>query len=312
MKRKKIFLIFFLSLTGMILLDSFFHPVLAQLKDSINLSGKEVIATPALGPLLIFITIIYIAMFIAGMINLSIFLVRKIKNKPVFTFNRPVKEIPLERKGSLQLIFSLIFLLFLTTTFPALFPEKPQLEPIYLILGLNLFLQAGSIFIVLRYINFSFFDLTIRKKELNFVFSVYTALIPLILFALIANVFLLEFFGIEIAKSPIEKITPLIDTNFSLFIFTLQATLIAPLAEEFVFRGVFYKLMRKKYSFLVSAIAISLFFTLLHRSPAGTMSLLILSLGTCYVYEKTQKLSSAFILHSLHNIITILFFFGTR
>ncbi len=261
-----------------------------------------------LNPLFIFTISIYTFIFFTGLVNLVIFLIRKIQGKSILTIQRPIQKIPLDKEKSVKLICWLFSLLFLTYLLPGLFLAISQIKPIYLILGANLLLQIGSIFVVLKYVNFSFFNLSATKNEFNSVLTIYTAIVPIIIISLLINLFLLEFFGIKPTPSPIEEIASLIDTRFALFLFSFQAVLVAPLAEEFIFRGVFYKLLRKRYSFFLAALALSLFFALLHRSPAGTLSLFVISFAICYVYEKTQKLSAAFILHALHNLITLLFF----
>lgn len=274
---------------------------------------EPICLTPlALNPIFIFIAFVYTSIFLAGLVNLGLFSIRKLRGLPLFSPARPEKKFPLDKENSLKLILLIILLALLTYILPVLFSAFDSIKPIYLILGSNLLLQLGSIFLILKYIDISFFDLSTSKKELDFVLRVYSAAVPVIIALLLTTLFFIEVLGIELKTSPLEQIIPLIDTKTVLFVFIFQAVLIVPLAEEFVFRGLFYKLLRKKYSFLLSAVSLSLFFSLLHRTPAGFLSLFGLSFVICYVYEKTQKLSAAFILHALHNLITLLFFLGTR
>lgn len=263
-------------------------------------------------PLHIFIAFIYTFLFFLGLINLAIFSLRKLQNKPLTDLNYPKKELPLNPEESTKLIFLLILLVLLTYIMPSLLWLAAGIKALYAVLTANLFLQITSILVLLFSLKISFFGFSIKKKEVNFVFQAYAALLPLVFAGLALNLFFLERLGIKPSPSPVEIIAPLIETRFAFFLFAFQTILVGPLAEEFVFRGLFYKLLRKKYSFLFSTTILSLFFSLLHRSPAGFISLFVLSAGMCYVYEKTQKISTPFLLHSLHNLIIFLFFAATK
>ncbi|MCF7887967.1 MAG: CPBP family intramembrane metalloprotease [Candidatus Omnitrophica bacterium] len=263
-------------------------------------------------PIFIFISFFYTFLFFAGLINLGIFFIRKIKGYPIIHLNPPKKKLPLTQENTAGLIFLISFLILFTYFLPNFFLLFNNLELIYIILVTNLILQLSTIFIIFNYIKPNFFGLRLRKKELNFVFKIYTAIIPIIIISVFINLFLLEFFKIKPGPSPVMELIPLIKTKASLFLFICQVIVIGPLAEELIFRGIFYKLLRKKYNFMISATSLSLFFTLLHRSPAGILGLFVISFTLCYIYEKTQKISAAFLFHALHNTITLLFFLGTK
>ena len=84
---------------------------------------------------------------------------------------------------------------------------------------------------------------------------------------------------------------------------------VAPVAEEFFFRGFFYKALRSKYSVLVAAAIDGLLFGVIHYDFSGTDALLILpplgALGFifCLVYERTGSLYPVIALHALNNAI---------
>ncbi|MCF7874159.1 MAG: CPBP family intramembrane metalloprotease [Candidatus Omnitrophica bacterium] len=278
------------------------------------LSSPDKITTnlPSQNPIFIFITLFYIFLFLSGLINLSIFLSRKIKGQSISQLYSPKKKLPLNQENAAELIFLVSFLMLFTYFLPNIFLSFSRLSPIFIILITNLILQIGTIFIIFSYIKPYFFDLSLKRKEINFVVKIYSAIIPITALAIFINLFLIKALGIEPGTSPVMKLIPLINTKTSLLLFITQAIIIAPLAEELIFRGIFYKLIRKKYSFLIAATGLSLFFALLHRSPAGVFGLFIISFSLCYIYEKTQKISTAFLFHALHNTITLLFFLGTK
>lgn len=84
---------------------------------------------------------------------------------------------------------------------------------------------------------------------------------------------------------------------------------VAPVAEEFFFRGFFYKALRSRYSMLVAAAIDGLLFGVIHYDFSGADALLILPpLGLlgfifCLVYERTGSLYPVIALHALNNAI---------
>jgi CAAX protease family protein len=84
---------------------------------------------------------------------------------------------------------------------------------------------------------------------------------------------------------------------------------VAPVAEEFFFRGFFYRALRSRYSVLVAAAIDGLLFGVIHYDFSGADALLILPpLGVlgfmfCLVYERTGSIYPVIALHALNNAI---------
>jgi uncharacterized protein len=84
---------------------------------------------------------------------------------------------------------------------------------------------------------------------------------------------------------------------------------VAPVAEEFFFRGFFYRALRSRYTVLVAAAIDGLLFGIIHYDFSGADALLILPpLGVlgfifCLVYERTGSLYPVIALHALNNAI---------
>ena len=84
---------------------------------------------------------------------------------------------------------------------------------------------------------------------------------------------------------------------------------IAPVAEEFFFRGFFYRALRSRYSILVAALIDGLLFGAIHFDFSSADALLIVpplaALGFmfCLVYERTGSLYPVIALHALNNAI---------
>jgi membrane protease YdiL (CAAX protease family) len=84
---------------------------------------------------------------------------------------------------------------------------------------------------------------------------------------------------------------------------------VAPVAEEFFFRGFFYKALRTRWPVLIAAGIDGLLFGIIHYDFSGADALLIvpplalLGFIFCLVYERTGTLYTVIALHALNNAI---------
>ena len=82
---------------------------------------------------------------------------------------------------------------------------------------------------------------------------------------------------------------------------------IAPVAEEFFFRGFFYRALRTKLSIALAAIVNGAVFGLIHFEGVDTLEILpvlaVLGVIFCLVYEWTGSLFAVIALHSLNNFL---------
>ncbi|MCA9339085.1 CPBP family intramembrane metalloprotease [Candidatus Saccharibacteria bacterium] len=94
------------------------------------------------------------------------------------------------------------------------------------------------------------------------------------------------------------------------YIFAFLALVVmAPLAEELLFRGYLFGRLRSYTSFVPATIITSLLFALVHWQWNVGVDVFILSLALCYLREKTSSLWPAVFLHATKNGIafTLLF-----
>jgi uncharacterized protein len=97
--------------------------------------------------------------------------------------------------------------------------------------------------------------------------------------------------------------------TFGLIAAGFMVICIAPFAEEFFFRGFFYRALRSKYSVIVAALIDGALFGVIHYDFSGADALLILPplavLGFmfCLVLEKTGSLWPVVGLHAFNNAI---------
>jgi uncharacterized protein len=99
------------------------------------------------------------------------------------------------------------------------------------------------------------------------------------------------------------------DGTFGMIAAGFMVICVAPVAEEFFFRGFFYRALRSRYSVIVAALIDGLLFGVIHYDFSGAEALLILPplavLGFmfCLVLEKTGSLYPVIALHALNNAV---------
>ncbi|MFI0347813.1 MAG: lysostaphin resistance A-like protein [Chthoniobacterales bacterium] len=85
-----------------------------------------------------------------------------------------------------------------------------------------------------------------------------------------------------------------------------MAVIVAPIAEELLFRGYFYGVLRR-YAGRIPAIAISsILFAAMHLYLPSMLGLALLAIILCLVYERTGSLWANILVHATFNAISIL------
>lgn len=103
----------------------------------------------------------------------------------------------------------------------------------------------------------------------------------------------------------ISQATNLID-RFALF---LMLVILAPVAEEVMFRGVIYGKLRKISSTIVSVLLVSLVFGLAHMSWNVGVDTFALSIVLCIMREMSGTIYPAIVLHIIKNSIALVALF---
>ncbi|HEY1277568.1 MAG TPA: type II CAAX endopeptidase family protein [Thermoleophilaceae bacterium] len=95
--------------------------------------------------------------------------------------------------------------------------------------------------------------------------------------------------------------------TFGLVAAGFMVVCVAPFAEEFFFRGFFYKALRTRFPVLVAAIIDGGLFGVIHFSGNGTEEILLplalLGFTFCLVYERTGSIFPVIAMHSINNSI---------
>ncbi len=77
--------------------------------------------------------------------------------------------------------------------------------------------------------------------------------------------------------------------------------LVAPVFEEWLFRGLLYRSLRRSYSVLASVLFSALLFMVIHPIDSS-VGVLTLAVVTAVVYERTGRLSAAIAVHFCYNL----------
>ncbi|HYB58816.1 MAG TPA: CPBP family intramembrane glutamic endopeptidase, partial [Candidatus Acidoferrales bacterium] len=88
----------------------------------------------------------------------------------------------------------------------------------------------------------------------------------------------------------------------------VSGVIIAPIAEEIVFRGYLYKAFRDHFKPSYAIVLSAALFSVLHLELLATIQLFIVGILLAYVYEKTGNLMAPITLHVLNNAVAFLVF----
>ena len=97
------------------------------------------------------------------------------------------------------------------------------------------------------------------------------------------------------------------DSLVVLISFAVLVTIVAPLVEEFFFRGFLFGVLQAKMNVFAAAVISGVVFGFIHLpgSPIeGVAILCVLGVGLCLLYWRTGSLLPCFALHAVHNSIS--------
>jgi hypothetical protein len=252
---------------------------------------------------------LYLFIFLIGIINLFFFLIKKIQKKPLIDLKEKIKEFPLTQEKTINLFFIIILIIFIGYFIEfILFLTKLKTNLLEFIIFLNLYLQIGIIIVGIKNLGVYYLGFNLKKKHLLSLAKIYPATLPLLLGASLLNVTILNKLNFPLSANPVTVFLFLLKDKILIILFILQVIFFAPISEEIFFRGILYKLMRKKFSFRVSSVLVSVAFALLHKTPQIILPLFIISIFLCYLYEKTQSIITPITFHFLFNFSNLLLF----
>ena len=88
------------------------------------------------------------------------------------------------------------------------------------------------------------------------------------------------------------------------------AVVLAPVAEEFIFRGVLYPFIKQQGWPRLAWLGVSFLFALIHVNAPTFIPLFVLALAFTWLYEKTDCLLAPIAAHSLFNSVNLVILFA--
>ncbi|MBN1441289.1 MAG: CPBP family intramembrane metalloprotease [Planctomycetes bacterium] len=119
----------------------------------------------------------------------------------------------------------------------------------------------------------------------------------------------LELAGVETApQAPVDAFLRAVQAGDELriILLVLTAVLLAPLAEEVLFRGLLHGLLRLRWGIAAAGVISSAVFALFHFSLGAFLPLFLVGLLLVFVLEKTGSLLYAMLFHAAFNGVQLL------
>ena len=95
--------------------------------------------------------------------------------------------------------------------------------------------------------------------------------------------------------------------NAHLFELIFWSVIISPIIEEIFFRKLIYSTLKFYFAPLISTLISSTLFSLVHNNLSSFPLLLVLGIILCLSFEKTNSIIYPIIIHSMFNIIMLIF-----
>ena len=85
----------------------------------------------------------------------------------------------------------------------------------------------------------------------------------------------------------------------------LYAVVVAPMAEEFIFRGLLFSAAKRAGWPKFAWLGVSFLFALMHHNAPTFVPLFVFALALTWLYEKTEGLLAPMVTHSLFNTVNL-------
>lgn len=139
-----------------------------------------------------------------------------------------------------------------------------------------------------------------RAVYLAVVFGI--VILPIAWSLMRVSVLVLEWAGVTVEPQAAIRVMETLE-NHQLVWHGLATVLVAPFAEELIFRGILYPAIKQHGYHKLALWGTSLIFALIHGSLALVVPLTVLAILLTLLYETTNNLISAIIAHSLFNAV---------
>lgn len=119
--------------------------------------------------------------------------------------------------------------------------------------------------------------------------------------------------GAKRPEDPALRVVSLfVKTRAGLALAIFMVAIVAPIMEEFFFRGFIYGAFRKRWGITAAIILTSVLFAVSHLSLFNFIPLTIIGIALAYLYERTGSLGPPIILHALNNFLSVVLLYYSR
>tara|TARA_B100000242_G_scaffold85849_1_gene57332 strand:- start:257 stop:805 length:549 start_codon:yes stop_codon:yes gene_type:complete len=161
---------------------------------------------------------------------------------------------------------------------------------------------------------------TLKKDYLQFNFfpirySIFQGIkgwLTIVPFVLLISLIMNNLIDSQNGSNPLLEIVLNSKNNFSFLLLFLTTTLLAPIFEEIIFRGILLPTLSRDFGVILSIIVSAFIFALAHLSLGEMPPLFILGIGLGITRIASGSLFSSIVMHSLWNGLTFLNLFLLR
>ncbi len=209
-------------------------------------------------------------------------------------------------------VFALWLSVFLVQTL-----KLPDIEKVFVSETVKNSFVALAIVCLVHFLTVKTTVFNLKKFEGTLVFfKGFFALLMLMPFLLIIAgswKLLLERFGFEAGRQNIVEIFSQIQNPYTLCLGVFVVVILAPIAEELVFRFFIYGALKNRLNKYFSALIVAILFGAIHETLFAFLPICILSLFFTYLYEKFGDIRAAFGAHIAFNFFNaLLIFYGDK
>jgi len=136
----------------------------------------------------------------------------------------------------------------------------------------------------------------------------YLIVFPLIILSALVYQWILIWLGYQPVQQPIMDFLSGDISVFTRVYGLLLAVLIAPVAEELLFRGLLLPVLARRLGVVAGVLGVSLIFAGMHLFIPALVPLFFVSVACCLAYVYTGSLTTAIVFHSIFNSVNLALF----
>lgn len=169
-----------------------------------------------------------------------------------------------------------------------------------------------------------FGEMTIRKVDywteltevsVKFAWRDLLSIVTFNVLAGLASLLILAYLFILFNKGLLDALLAVSDlsttkSSASVLITAIAASLIAPISEEYIFRGLLFTNLQKRFAVWPAMFLTALIFAVMHFSPLSLITTFIFAMCSCIVYYKTKNLWLPILMHIAVNGVISLYEVG--